>query len=53
MKTNMNQNQKEIMISKLKSEKLEYDNFQYDVKDLKLKFSLLQEKIKQINKENV
>ena len=47
----MSGNQKEVMINKLRAEKFEYEHFEYDVKELKGKFSVLQDKIKQLHIE--
>ena len=49
----MTENQKEVMITKLRAEKSEYEHFQLDFKDLQLKMSLIQEKMRQLNKEKV
>ena len=49
----MTENQKEVMITKLRAEKSEYDHFKLDFQDLQLKMSLIQEKMRQLNKEKV
>jgi len=49
----MTENQKQVMISKLRAEKSEYDHFQYDLKDLQFRMASIQEKIHQLNEEKV
>lgn len=50
---NMSPNQKEILISKLKTEKKEYEHYKDDLKDFKFQILTLQEKIMKLNKEKV
>lgn len=49
----MSPNQKEILISKLKSEKKEYEHFKDDLEDFTLQILNLQEKIMKLNREKV